>query len=154
LSFGWEGWCTYACCIFIYVSYHVCIFVSYTACVTYVIEMFFSHMLCSPWYARYEVMTLFVMLMRCIAILLVALGYICLWMASFCKNAKWSSLVSRMPHMFILGAYGYILLNLCLEPCCFHLGSKIPLSSWITLHATLWRSLSLFLPQRYFMYHV
>jgi hypothetical protein len=28
LSFGWEGWCTYACCIFIYVSYHACIFVS------------------------------------------------------------------------------------------------------------------------------
>jgi hypothetical protein len=28
VNFGWEGWCTYACCIFIYVSYHFCIFVS------------------------------------------------------------------------------------------------------------------------------
>jgi hypothetical protein len=28
LSFGWEGCCTYACCISIYVSYHACIFVS------------------------------------------------------------------------------------------------------------------------------
>jgi hypothetical protein len=25
LSFGWQGWCTYACCIIVYVSYHVCI---------------------------------------------------------------------------------------------------------------------------------
>jgi hypothetical protein len=32
-------------------------------------------------------MTLLVMLMRCIAMLLVDLGYICLCMASFCKNA-------------------------------------------------------------------
>jgi hypothetical protein len=55
--------------------------------------------------------------------LLVALGYICLWMSSLCKNAIWSSLVSRMPLMLNLGAYGYILLNLCLEPCSFHLGS-------------------------------
>jgi hypothetical protein len=30
-------------------------------------------------------MTLLVMLMGCIAMLLVALGYICLWMAFFCK---------------------------------------------------------------------
>jgi hypothetical protein len=45
------------------------------------------------------------------------------------KNAIWISLVSRMPLMFILGAYGYILLILCLEPCSFHLGSKIHLSS-------------------------
>jgi hypothetical protein len=74
-------------------------------------------------------MTLLVMLMRCIAMLLVALGYICLWMALFCINAIKSSLVSRMPLMFILGAYGYILLKLCLEPCPFHLGSKIHLSS-------------------------
>jgi hypothetical protein len=29
---------------------------------------------------------MFVMLMRCIAMLLVDLGYICLWMASFCEN--------------------------------------------------------------------
>jgi hypothetical protein len=28
LSFGWKVWCTYACCIFIYVSYHVCMFAS------------------------------------------------------------------------------------------------------------------------------
>jgi hypothetical protein len=71
------------------------------------------------------------------------------------KNAIWISLVSRMPLMFILGAYGYILLILCLEPCSFHLGSKIHLSSWMfSLHATLWRSLSFFLPQRHFMYHV
>jgi hypothetical protein len=28
LSFGWEGLCTYACCMLIFVSYHVCIFVS------------------------------------------------------------------------------------------------------------------------------
>jgi hypothetical protein len=49
--------------------------------VTYVIEMCFSHMLCSPRYAKYEVMTLIVMLMRCIDVLLVALGCICLWMA-------------------------------------------------------------------------
>jgi hypothetical protein len=28
LSFSWEGWCTYACCILIYVSYHVCMFAS------------------------------------------------------------------------------------------------------------------------------
>jgi hypothetical protein len=28
LSFGWEGWCTYACCIFISVSYHICMFAS------------------------------------------------------------------------------------------------------------------------------
>jgi hypothetical protein len=32
-------------------------------------------------------MTLLVMLMRCIDMLLVALGYICLWMALFSKNA-------------------------------------------------------------------
>jgi hypothetical protein len=58
----------------------------------------------------------------------------------------YESVVSRMPLMFILGAHGYILLNLCLEPCSFHLGSKIQLSSWMFgLHATLWRSLSLFL---------
>jgi hypothetical protein len=63
-----------------------------------------------------------VMLMRCIAMLLVALGYICLWMPSFCKNAIRSSLVK-------LGAYAYILLNLCLEPCSDHLGSKIHLES-------------------------
>jgi hypothetical protein len=111
-------------------------------------------MLCSPWYARYEVMTFLVMLMRCIAMLLVALGYICLRMAFFCKHVIWSSLVSRMPLMFKLGAYGYILLNLYLEPCSFHLGSRIQLSSWMcSLHATLWRSLSFFLPQRHFMYH-
>jgi hypothetical protein len=36
---------------------------------------------------RDEVMTLLVMLIRCIAMLLEALGYICLWMPSFCKNA-------------------------------------------------------------------
>jgi hypothetical protein len=94
------------------------------------------------------------MLMRCIAILLVALGYICFWMASFCKNAIWSSLVSRMPLIFKLGVYGYILLNLCLEPCSFCQGSNIHLSSWMfSLHATLWRSLSFFFPQRHFMYH-
>jgi hypothetical protein len=99
-------------------------------------------------------MTLLVMLMRCIAMLLVALGYICLWMASFYKYAIWSPLVSRMSFMFILGAYGYTLLNLCLESCSFHLGSKIHLSSWmLSLYATLWRSLSFFLPQRHFMYH-
>jgi hypothetical protein len=74
-------------------------------------------------------MTLLVMLMRCIVMLLIALGYIRLWMAFFCKNAILSSLVGRMPFMFILGAYGYIMLNLCLEPCSFHLGSKIHLSS-------------------------
>jgi hypothetical protein len=80
--------------------------------------------------------------------------YICLWMAFFCKTAIWSSLMARMPFMFILGPYGYILLNLCLEPCSFHFGSKIHLSSWMfSLHATLWRSLSFFLPQRHFMYH-
>jgi hypothetical protein len=56
-------------------------------------------------------------------VLLVALGYICLWMAFFCKNAIRSSLVSSTPLMFKLGAYGYILLNLRLEPCSFHLGS-------------------------------
>jgi hypothetical protein len=44
-----------------------------------------------------------------------------------------------MPLMFKLGAYGNILLNLCLEPCSFHLGSKIHLSSF-SLHVTLWRS--------------
>jgi hypothetical protein len=74
------------------------------------------------------------------------LGYIyaCGWL-SFCKNAIWSPLVSRMPLMFKLGAYGYILLNLCLEPCSFHLVSKIHLSPWMfRLHATLWRSLSFF----------
>jgi hypothetical protein len=38
-------------------------------------------------YARDEVMILLVILMRCIAMLLVTLGYICLWMAFFCKNA-------------------------------------------------------------------
>jgi hypothetical protein len=66
-----------------------------------------------------------------------------------CKNDIWSSLVSGMPLMFILGAYGYILLNLCLEPCSFHLGSKIHLSSWMfSLHATLWRSLSFFFPEK------
>jgi hypothetical protein len=48
-----------------------------------------------------------------------------LWMPFFCKNAIWSSLLSRLPLMFKLGAYGYILLNLCLEPFSFHLGSKI-----------------------------
>jgi hypothetical protein len=100
-------------------------------------------------------MTLLVMLMRCIVMLMVALGYICLWMAFFCKNAIYSSLVSIMSLMFILGVYGYILLKLCLEPCSFHLGSKIHLSSGMfSLHATLWRSLSFFLPQRHFMYHV
>jgi hypothetical protein len=105
-------------------------------------------------YARFEVMTLLVLLMRCIAMLLIALGYICLWMASFCKNAIWSSLVSRMPLIFKLGAYVYIFLNLCLEPCSFCLGSKTHLSSWIfSIHAILWRSLSFFLPQRHFMYH-
>jgi hypothetical protein len=42
-------------------------------------------MLCSPWYARDEVMTLLVMLMRCIAMLLVALDiYACGWL-SFVK---------------------------------------------------------------------
>jgi hypothetical protein len=103
--------------------------------------MCFSYMRWLPWYAGYEVMTLLVMLMRCIATLLVALRYICLWMAFFCKNAIWSSLVSRMPLMFNLGPYDYILLNLCLEPCSFHLGSKILLSSWMfSLHAILWRS--------------
>jgi hypothetical protein len=72
----------------------------------------------------------------------------------FVKNAIWSSLVGRMPFMYILGAYGYIFLNLCLEPCSFHLGSKIHLSSWMfSVHATLWRSLSFFQPQRHFMYH-
>jgi hypothetical protein len=40
----------------------------------------------------------------------------------FVQNAIWSFLVSRMPLMFKLGAYGYILLNLCLEPCSSHLG--------------------------------
>jgi hypothetical protein len=55
---------------------------------------------------------------------LVDLGYICLWMAFFCKNAIWSSLVSRMPLMFKLGAYGYVLLNLCLEPCFFIWGER------------------------------
>jgi hypothetical protein len=141
-------------CIFIYVSYHVCISVSQTAFVSYAVEMCFSHMLLSPWYSRYEVMTFLVMLMRCIAMLLVAFGCICLWMASFCKNSIWSSLVCRMPLMFKLGAYGYILLNLCLEPCSFYLGSKIHLSSWMfSVHASLWRSLSFFLPQRHFMYH-
>jgi hypothetical protein len=86
---------------------------------------------------------------------LVPLGCICLWMPSFCKNAIWSSLVGRMPFMLILGAYGYILLNLCLEPCSFHLGSKIHLSSWMfSLYSTLWRSLSFVLPRRHFMYHV
>jgi hypothetical protein len=56
--------------------------------------------------------------------------------------------------MFILGAYGYIFLNLCLEPCSFHLGSKIHLSSrMFSLHATLWRSLNFFLLKRHFMYH-
>jgi hypothetical protein len=49
-------------------------------------------------------MTMFVMLMRCIAMLLKALGYICLWMAFFCKNAILSSLVGRIPFMFILVA--------------------------------------------------
>jgi hypothetical protein len=75
-------------------------------------------------------MTLLVMLMRCIAMLLVALGYIyaCGWL-SFYKNAIRFFLVSRMPLVFILGTYGFILLNLCLEPCSFHLGSKIHLSS-------------------------
>jgi hypothetical protein len=34
----------------------------------------------------HEVMTLLVMLMRCIVVLLVALGCICLWMSFFCKN--------------------------------------------------------------------
>jgi hypothetical protein len=29
--------------------------------------------------------------------------------------------------MLKLGAYGYILLSLCLEPCSIHLGSKIHL---------------------------
>jgi hypothetical protein len=115
--------------------------------------MCFSHMLCSPWYARYEVTTLLMMLIRCIDMILVAMGYIRLWTASFCENAIWSSLVSRMPLMFKLGAYSYILLNSFLEPCSFHLGSKIHLSSWMfSLHATLWRSLSFFLPQRHFMY--
>jgi hypothetical protein len=94
------------------------------------------------------------MLMRCIVVLLVALECICLWMAFFCKNVIWSSLVSRMPLIFKLCAYGYILLNLCLEPCSFHLGSKTHFSSWMfSLHATLWRSLCFFLPQRHFMYH-
>jgi hypothetical protein len=107
--------------------------------------MCFSHMLWSPWYAGYEVMTLLVMLMRCIAVPFVALGCICLWMAFFCKNDIWSSLVSWMPLMFKLCTYGYILLNLCLEPCSFHLGSKTHFSSWMfSLHATLWRSLSFF----------
>jgi hypothetical protein len=61
--------------------------------------------------------------------LLVALGYICLWMPSFCKNVIRFSLVSRMPLVFNLDSYGYILLNLCLESCSFLLGSKIHLSS-------------------------
>jgi hypothetical protein len=114
--------------------------------------MCFSHMLWSPWYARYEVMTLLVMLMICIVVLLVSLGCICLWMAIFCKNAIWSSLVSWMPLMFKLCTYGYILLNLCLEPCSFYLRSKIHFSSWMfSLHATLWRSLSFILPQRHLM---
>jgi hypothetical protein len=69
-------------------------------------------------------MTLLVMLMRCIVVLLVALGYIYLWMAFFCKNAIWSSLVSRMPLMFKFCAFGYILLNLWMEPCSFHLGQR------------------------------
>jgi hypothetical protein len=116
--------------------------------------MWFSHMLWSPWYARYEVMTFLVMLMRCIAMHLVALGCICLWMAFFCKNAIWSFLMSRMPLMFKLSAYGYIMLNLCLEPCSFHFGSRIHLSSWMfSVNATLWRNLSFFLPQMHFMYH-
>jgi hypothetical protein len=74
-------------------------------------------------------MTLLVMLMLCIAMLLVALGCVCLWMAFLYKNDICSPLVSRMPLMFKLGAYGYILLNLFLEPCSFLLGSKIHLSS-------------------------
>jgi hypothetical protein len=67
----------------------------------------------------------------------------------------WSSLVSWMPLMFKLCTYGYFLLNLCLGTMFFfHLGSKTHLSSWMfSLHATLWRSLSFFLPQRHFMYH-
>jgi hypothetical protein len=83
----------------------------------------------SPWYSRYEVVTLLVMPMRCIVVLLVALGYIYLWMPFFGKNAIWFSLVSRIPIMFKLCAYGYILLNLCLEPCSFYSGSKIHFSS-------------------------
>jgi hypothetical protein len=97
---------------------------------------------------------LLVMLMWRIIVLLVALGCICLWMAFFCKNSIWSSLVSWMPVMFKLCTYCYILLNLCLEPCSFDLGSKTHLWSWMfSLHATLWRSLIFFLSQRHFMYN-
>jgi hypothetical protein len=100
----------------------------------------------SPWYSRYEAMTLLVMLMRCIAALLVALGYIYMLVNGLlCKNAIRSSLVTRMPLEFKLGAYGYILVNLCMEPCFVYLGSNIRLSSWMfSLHATLWSSLSFF----------
>jgi hypothetical protein len=80
----WVGHLMYICMLHflscIISCLHLCIIDSF---VSYVIEMCFSHMLWSPWYAKYEFMTLLVMLMRCIAMLLVALGYICLWMAFF-----------------------------------------------------------------------
>jgi hypothetical protein len=49
------------------------------------IDVFLSYALVTM-ICRDEVMTLLVMLIRCIAMLLEALGYICLWMPSFCKN--------------------------------------------------------------------
>jgi hypothetical protein len=63
---------------------------------------------------------------------------------SLWKCYIWSSLMSWIPFM----------LNLCLGPCSFHMGSKTYVSSWMfRLQATSWRSLSFFLPQRHLMYH-
>jgi hypothetical protein len=115
--------------------------------------MWFSHMFWSPWYARYEVMTLLVMLMRCIAMLLVALGYIRLWMAFFLYKMLydpflWVECLScsnwvRMAISCLICAWNPVLL-IWDERSIYH---------HLFLHATLWRSLRFFLPQRHFMYH-
>jgi hypothetical protein len=86
-SLGWGVWCTYACCIFIFVSYHgshFCIIDCIcTICFIDVLLLYtLITMICWMW--AYDLAS---ELSWCIAMLFVALRCICVWMAYFCENA-------------------------------------------------------------------
>jgi hypothetical protein len=123
-------WCTYACCIF-----HLCIISSLHLCI-----IDYNCMLCSRdvlllytlitmicWIWAYD---LLVMLMWCIAMLLIALGCICLWMAYFCKNTihdphLWVESLScsncaLMTISCLICAWNHVLLIWGQRPICHH----------------------------------
>jgi hypothetical protein len=152
----WVGNLMYICILHYLWCFISCVHLCIIDCiVSYALKICFSYILWSPWYAGYELMMLLVMLMRCIAMLLVAVGSLYLWIAYYYKNAIYDPLL----WVECLSCSNYALMAIsslicAWEPCSFHLESKTHLSSWMfSLHATLLRSLSFFFPQRHFMYH-